>query len=418
MSTPMSFKEGLARVFGRDKKDTSAQEKGQPGNVEVLKPKAEVSAKDELLAEYNEKNSEKELNESRFVADVSAECMGKEEEYQDWKVEDRLVSLQDGRIIGVFDGLDSAAYSDDEGHKIYQNHGHKASEAASKSFAETFKNAKIAKTQEDAERAMKEAMFMANARVGLEKSASPEDKGIGTTFVGAEIWRDKKTGESMLTVGNAGDSIAFLYRNGKLERVSKEHSMVGTLNEGYGLGIDDQDNDTFAMTLADYVNTKFKTDNERTKANLAKDLSMPVRKDANTGKMITLGETTIGNLRNITVGGFSGREMSPDEKLDEREASIKTIKLQKGDKILMCSDGLTDSTSQANIEKIIHDYESMGADTVRQALIENGMAAQTDPNNSRANKKDDVTVAWVEFNGFEEPEIELGEADLKEEVAA
>ncbi len=352
-----------------------------------------------------------ELNESYFNANISAECIGKEEEHQKWQVEDRLVSLQEGRIIGVFDGLDSSASNDGAGHKIYQNHGYKASEVAARSFTESYKNAKIAKTKEEAEKAMLDAMILANSRVRVEKLSKSEDKGIGTTFVGAEVWRDKKTGEAMLTVGNAGDSIAFLYRDGKLERISTEHSMVNFLNKQHGLAINDQNNDTFEMTLREYVSTSNVTLTE----SLSRVLSAPARKDAVTGKVITIGETTVGNLRNLTVGGLGNRDIKAEDKLSDLEMSIKTIDLRKGDKILMCSDGLSDSTSDTSIEQIIKDYESMGADTVRQALIEKGFEAQTNATNMRANKKDDVTVAWVEFNGFEDvTEIELDEDKSRE----
>lgn len=213
----------------------------------------------------------------------------------------------------------------------------------------------------------------------------------------------------MLTVGNSGDSMAYLYRDGKLERISKEHSFVNFLNNKFNLGIDDQDNDTLQLTLNDYIKSRGVEVGDF----LSKIINAKNKTDLDTGNIVTYGDSRIGILRNRLIGGLSGNDLAPKGETNDFELSISTIQLQKGDKILMCSDGLSDSTSEAKIAEIVREHESKGPEAVRQALVEQGIAAQTDANNLRANKRDDTTVAWVEFKGFEEPETELSEVDLE-----
>lgn len=353
--------------------------------------------------------TESEIKNSIFVADVSAECVGKVGEHQKWITEDKLVQLQGGRVVAVFDGFDPLSRNDENGHEIFRNNGYKASEVASKSFEEFYRDAEISASKEEAEKKMLEAMLEANEKVGEKNSESPDNKGIGTTFVGSEIWRDSESGESMLTVGNSGDSMAYLYRDGKLERISKEHSFVNFLNNKFDLGIDDQNNDTLQLTLNDYIKSR----GVEVSDFLSKIISAKNKIDLDTGKIVTYGDSRIGILRNRLIGGLNGNDLAPKGETNDLELSIATIKLQKGDKILMCSDGLSDSTDEAKIAEIVREYESKGPEAIKQALVEQGIAAQTDENNLRANKKDDTTVAWIEFKGFEEPETELSEADLE-----
>ncbi len=293
-------------------------------------------------------------------------------------------------IIGVFDGMGGTGRGDI------------ASSVGVETFGKCYAKSNIAKDKASAENQMKEVMLQANSRIKIEQTASAENSKIGTTFVGSEVWLDKKTREPMLTVGNSGDSIAYLFREGKLEKISKEHSFVSFLNDSLKLNIDDQNDEVLSITLSEYV----KKNNISENPQLSRIMGMVIRSNRKAGEM------TIGSLRNVTFGGLAGQN------IDDREMSINTVKLQKGDKILLCSDGLTDSTTDANIEKIIRGNESKGAGAIKKALIENGIAAQTDENNKRANKKDDITVAWVDFQGFEESEIELDEEDLKDEKAA
>lgn len=409
-----SFREKFS--FGPMKSGESLPQPSMPTAVEAESVLNKINTAEVIMPEtpltgesLPTPSAESEINKSVFLADVSAECVGKIGEHQKWITEDRLVNLQGGRVVAILDGFDPLSRNDDNGNEIFRNHGHEASEVASKSFEESYASEKVSKTKEEAEKMMLETMLKANEEIKKKIGESPENSGIGATFVGGEIWRDPESGDAMLTVGNSGDSMAYLYRDGKLERISKEHSFVNFLNNKFNLAIDDQDDEVLQMTLNDYVKNK----GVEVGGFLSKIIGAKNKTDLDTGKIVTYGDSRIGILRNRLIGGLSGNDLAPNGETNDLELSISTIKLQKGDKILMCSDGLSDSTSDAQIAKIIDENESKGANAVKKALIERGIAAQTDENNMRANKKDDTTVAWIDFQGFEEPEIELSEEDLK-----
>src|SRR6185436_9048948 len=66
-----------------------------------------------------------------------------------------------------------------------------------------------------------EYMIRAANRAIFEKSAqASKDKGMGTTVVAALV-----DGESLI-VGHVGDSRLYLYRNGRLEALTQDHSLV------------------------------------------------------------------------------------------------------------------------------------------------------------------------------------------------
>ena len=64
-------------------------------------------------------------------------------------------------------------------------------------------------------------MTQANAAVWDYKHKHPGLEQMGTTCVAAVV------SQGMLTIGNAGDSRAYLLRDGKLSQITDDHSTVG-----------------------------------------------------------------------------------------------------------------------------------------------------------------------------------------------
>jgi len=75
--------------------------------------------------------------------------------------------------------------------------------------------------EEDARDIVRRAVLTANERVVAESAAQGND--MGATFTMALVVGDRAV------VGNVGDSRTYLLREGKLSRISKDHSLVQRL---------------------------------------------------------------------------------------------------------------------------------------------------------------------------------------------
>ena len=99
--------------------------------------------------------------------------------------------------------------------------GAKAGEIASRMAAEAF--AEVDLVGAPAADALKQTIRTANSRI-LERSRSdPEAAGMGTTVTAAIMDGDT------ITFAHVGDSRAYLLRDGALQRLSDDHSLVGEL---------------------------------------------------------------------------------------------------------------------------------------------------------------------------------------------
>lgn len=72
-----------------------------------------------------------------------------------------------------------------------------------------------------------ELIAEANRRIWEQSLADPETAGMGTTVTAALVDEDAGT----VTIGHVGDSRAYLVRNGKLEQLTADHSLVAELVE-------------------------------------------------------------------------------------------------------------------------------------------------------------------------------------------
>jgi PPM family protein phosphatase len=159
----------------------------------------------------------------------------------------------------------------------------------------------------------------------FEKSMEIDDlRGMGSTLVCCLIRKGKAF------VSNMGDSRGYLVREGKIERITEDHSMVQSMV-----------------------------------------------------KMGQIDEEQAGKhpLRHV-ITRYVGMEgnFGPD---------VFIFDLREGDRILLCSDGLTDMLPEQRIEKMVAEEKNMKA--LPQKLIDRA---------NDAGGRDNVTVLVIEYNGM------------------
>jgi serine/threonine protein phosphatase PrpC len=122
-----------------------------------------------------------------------------------------LLRKPEGALVVVCDGMGGA----------------RAGGIASSIAAERFAQEALARMKDCPELTLaeiaREAAVLANAQVFERSRQDPDCKGMGTTLVAALV-RDGKT-----VVINAGDSRAYLLREGNAQRITRDHSLVEDL---------------------------------------------------------------------------------------------------------------------------------------------------------------------------------------------
>ncbi len=124
--------------------------------------------------------------------------------------EDAYLVLKEQGLLAVADGMG----------------GHLAGEVASRTALNEISQAAAALdavSSEDLEAWLLQVLERANRCVYESSNAHPEMQGMGTTLTALII----RSGEAL--IGHVGDSRAYLWRQGCLETLTKDHSLVGEL---------------------------------------------------------------------------------------------------------------------------------------------------------------------------------------------
>lgn len=173
--------------------------------------------------------------------------------------------------------------------------GHRAGEIASSiavnHLKDRFKNLSTIGSKLDAANWLNENFSEINAEIIKYASENPESLGMGTTLVVAILTSD------FLIFGNIGDSSGFVLKNGKLHKVTKDHTLVNLLVE--------------------------------------------------------TGELTEEEAANHPKKNVLMRALGASEKQELDIFEVETTV----DGILLCSDGLTNMLSVEHIEKVLDDEE-------------------------------------------------------------
>ncbi len=101
--------------------------------------------------------------------------------------------------------------------------GEVASSIAIKHIAERFKAMSTIGTKEDAEHWIQMTVSEINALIYKYTEDHPESLGMGTTFVCAILT------DSFLLYGNIGDSSGFAIKDGKIWKITNDHTLVNLL---------------------------------------------------------------------------------------------------------------------------------------------------------------------------------------------
>lgn len=154
-----------------------------------------------------------------------------------------------------------------------------------------------------ARQALQEAFFAANAAVLEKASKDPALRGMGTTLTAVIV-----DGHN-LHVGHVGDSRAYLFREGQLSQLTRDHTIVGQL--------------------------------------------------------ITEGKLTTEEASTHPMRSAIARAIGVDMHID---VDVSTIELANGDQILLCSDGLTKPVSENEIVSVL-SAESNANEAVKRLVL-------------------------------------------------
>lgn len=125
--------------------------------------------------------------------------------------EDTLVLDHDGGVVIVADGMG----------------GRPGGEHASALAAQVVQEHLSSPEGSDGEPAdrMAEAVTLANSRVWEDSIANPDRQGMGTTVTALALHGDA----TQWTIGHVGDSRGYVFRDGALRRITRDHTVVQDL---------------------------------------------------------------------------------------------------------------------------------------------------------------------------------------------
>jgi len=289
--------------------------------------------------------------ESLQNSDIDISAKSIESEQHPGRNEDAMLNLPKKQAFGVFDGMG----------------GYTGGEIASKTardFIETkLKNIPDGLSLEQTQDFLKQTFLEANQKILDKVVGSPELKDMGTTAAVVKIWEGPQ-GERKAIIANIGDSRVYIYRNENL-----------------------------TMTI--------------------EDNNYGIQDEAEAGKMqLKLSEVTdLAALNDFEKLCFSKRnEMSQALGNNFAGARMRIIDLQKGDRIIVASDGVHDNLTTKEINDIMKNYKSSQEATDK--LIKAAQDRSKDINHLR-HKPDDMSAIVLEIK-----EKESLDASLKVESSS
>ncbi len=101
--------------------------------------------------------------------------------------------------------------------------GHNAGDYASNKAIDLVKESIAGNLKAEAVPAIYQGITIANETIYQEASADKEKAGMGTTMVAATVDSD------LMRVANVGDSRLYVVRDGKLQQVTQDHSVIGEM---------------------------------------------------------------------------------------------------------------------------------------------------------------------------------------------
>jgi len=189
--------------------------------------------------------------------------------------------------------------------------GAQAGEVASKTAADAFD---VDLPEGPPERVLRETILTANRQIHELARTDPSRAGMGTTLTAAIV----DAGAEEVAIGHVGDSRAYRLRGGKLEQLTRDHSLVE--------------------------------------------------------EMRRKGQITDAQAEDHPQRSIITRALGPEP---EVEPDVQTVSAAPGDVFLICSDGLTTMLNEAQIGKLLSGATSMSA-AVRALVDEANRAGGRD----------------------------------------
>ncbi|MFH1193585.1 MAG: protein phosphatase 2C domain-containing protein [bacterium] len=278
--------------------------------------------------------------EMRELFDAEYRAFSKESPDHPDRNEDSFFIDADSAIAGIFDGMG--------GHKA----GNIASEMAAGAILEELKNAPEDMPAGDWEGYMKNAFLKASREIVDQIEKDPESFGnMGTTATAVKLL-ETPAGKKAV-IGNAGDSRIYLFRNGKLSRITRDDTIV-----------------------QEYIDRgAFKND---------VDLDQKITLNAGKGPK----EYTFDELRHQITQVLGVKESAHKE----MEPRVQTIDVFPGDILMLSSDGIHDNLDDEDIKNVLEERGDF-----EQRLVQKAAAIEKDKNNPR-HKPDDKTTVIIKID--------------------
>lgn len=370
--------------------------KPSPENVVFLQNKNEtkkpaIDAKADFLAgfETGEKLPDNEVDlEANELNEPMIEVGASERKL---KGEDSMFANE--KIIAVADGLSTP----------------KGGEIASSLAIEEIKKLPDLSNAKKSEAIAEMTKVIESARYNILKQnlGKPENEIPKTTLSAVSLFNHGREA----VIGHIGDSSVCLLRDGKITRLTAEHSNLNELESmGLKINYDENDEDSLdrpmiSMTTDSEGNPVVDKKNSAIDMDaLAKDFdSMPedVQKDINNyiNRIFKKNpKITVRFMRSAL-----NRALGSTDNFNKSKFEVKTIILEPEDVLLSFTDGLDKGIRFEEIEKMVNENKDKTAPEIAEMLAQKGT------------EKDDVSVAVMKIG---ETATELAEEDLEEIAVA
>ncbi|MEW6407674.1 MAG: PP2C family serine/threonine-protein phosphatase [Patescibacteria group bacterium] len=248
-------------------------------------------------------------------------------------------------------------------------------------------------SEEEAEligKELREFLIKVNSEIYQTGKENPDLKGLASTASAMRFTRDGKK----LVIGQMGDSRIYRLREGRLERISPEDSLVETAVK-YGLIASDQniqeeiDIDEVEKKMKEISGRKDMKKDEKQEAlnelfNLITYLGQ-TREEYRERFGIDRKKIPIKNFRHIVSGNALG--------IKDAEPHIVAYDVEAGDRYLVSSDGVHDNLTDEQIIQIM--IKRGRPEEIAKNLVLASKRISQDHKNPRA-KEDDMTAIIVE----------------------